>query len=91
MCLQRMNFFSVTRTLYSSSIPYREKNIEALCENEMAIKEEFVITYLDLLQELEKEKPDILLIDVREPTEIAKDGQIPKAINIKGRNLLSCL
>ncbi|KYQ47760.1 Heat shock protein 67B2 [Trachymyrmex zeteki] len=49
----------------------------------MAIKEEFVITYLDLLQELEKEKPDILLIDVREPTEIAKDGQIPKAINIK--------
>ncbi|XP_011053061.1 PREDICTED: uncharacterized protein LOC105145304 isoform X2 [Acromyrmex echinatior] len=79
----RPNIDNLTRTLYSSSISYREKNIEVLCKNGMATKEEFTIYYLDLLRELEKEKPDFLLIDVREPKEIQHYGQIPKTINIR--------
>ncbi|XP_018052900.1 PREDICTED: uncharacterized protein LOC108690223 [Atta colombica] len=72
-----------TRILYSSSIPYQEKNIEVLCKNGMAIKEEFIIYYEDLLRELEKEKPDFLLFDVRESEEIESYSQTPKIINIK--------
>ena len=79
-----MTFFSATRILYSSSIPYQEKNIEVLCKNGMAIKEEFIIYYEDLLRELEKEKSDFLLFDVREPEEIESYSQTPKIINIKG-------
>ncbi|XP_018343295.1 PREDICTED: uncharacterized protein LOC108749227 [Trachymyrmex septentrionalis] len=74
---------NLTRTLYSSNIPYREKNIEVLCKNGMAIKEKFIIYYLDLLRELEKEKPDFLFFDVREPEEIECYGQISKTINIR--------
>ncbi|KYN38500.1 Heat shock protein 67B2 [Trachymyrmex septentrionalis] len=49
----------------------------------MAIKEKFIIYYLDLLRELEKEKPDFLFFDVREPEEIECYGQISKTINIR--------
>ncbi|KYM97154.1 Heat shock protein 67B2 [Cyphomyrmex costatus] len=44
-------------------------------------EEQFVVKYLDLLQELEK--PDVLVIDVRESDEINKSGKIPGSINIR--------
>jgi len=80
-----MNFFSATRTLYSSNIPYRETNPATRCENEMALK----VDYEQLLED--QKNPNVLIVDVRAPDEIKNTGELPGSINIPCKNLIACI
>lgn len=84
------DFFSVTRTLYSLNILYQETDSTVLCKNklagEMARNE---VDYKQLKDDLKN--PNVLIIDVREPSEIAQTGKMEEAIHIRCRNLLLCI
>ncbi|XP_011695310.1 PREDICTED: heat shock protein 67B2-like isoform X2 [Wasmannia auropunctata] len=72
----------MTRTLYSSNIPYREKGTAALSENGMA---ENKVDYEELLKD--QKNPEVLIVDVREPSEIQETGKLPGSINVPMNNL----
>lgn len=80
-----MNFFLVTRSLYSSNIPYREKDTAVLHENGMALN----VDYEQLLKA--QKDANVLIVDVREPSEIQETGKLPGSIHIPSRNLSLCL
>ncbi|XP_070172638.1 rhodanese domain-containing protein CG4456 [Polyergus mexicanus] len=66
----------LTRSLYSSKSPYRKVDTAIHCENGMALN-------VDYEQLLEAQKDDsILIIDVRENTEINDTGKLPGSIHI---------
>jgi len=77
-----MNFFSATRTLYSSNIPNRKRNPATPCENEMALK----VDYEQLLED--QKDPNVLIVDVRAPDEIKNTGELPGSINVPCKNLI---
>lgn len=77
-----MNFFVVTRNLYSSNISFRERDTAALYENGMALN-------IDYEQLLEAQKNvNVLIVDVREPSEIQETGKLPGSIHIPSKNLI---
>ena len=49
-------------------------------------RQTFIIKYDQLLKN--QKKSDVLIIDVREPEELAETGKIPESINIRCKNLL---
>ncbi|XP_011157236.1 rhodanese domain-containing protein CG4456 [Solenopsis invicta] len=67
---------NLTRTLYSSNIPYRETDPITLSENGMALN----VKYEELLQA--QKDANVLIVDVREPSEINETGALPGSIHI---------
>lgn len=78
----QISFLSVTRTLHSSNILYQETENTALCENKMELE----INYEQLLDA--QKDANVLIIDVREPSEISETGVLPGSIHIPSRNFL---
>lgn len=66
----------MTRTLHSSNILYQETENTALCENKMELE----INYEQLLDA--QKDANVLIIDVREPSEISETGVLPGSIHI---------
>lgn len=70
----------MTRILHSSNIFYRETKDTVLCGMELEINYE---------QLLDAQKDaNVLIVDVREPSEISETGVLPGSIHIPSRNLL---
>ncbi|XP_012537828.1 rhodanese domain-containing protein CG4456 [Monomorium pharaonis] len=72
---------SLTRTLYSSNTPYRETDSANPYENGMAFK----VSYKEL-REAQKDA-NVLIVDVREHSEINQTGALPGSIHIPMDNV----